>query len=89
MIIRDELASYWEDLLLLLQFESSSAEVMIENIRRNCRDEVDQACREVLLMWISGHPSKCTPVTWRTLIEVIKKLDCLTLANDLEQELLP
>ena len=91
VIIRDHLANCWEDLLLHLEFEGpESAQTMIEDISSHCRGEVEQACREVLLKWLSGSPpSKCTPVTWRTLIGVVKKLDCLTLADELEKELLP
>ncbi len=91
VVIRDVLASHWEDLLLQLEFQPpSSEEYMIKNIERNCRGEVEEACREVLLKWLSGDPrSNCTPVTWRTLIEVIKRLDHQNLAEELEQELLP
>jgi hypothetical protein len=90
LIVKDQLASQWEDLLLHLEFQpQSSTEAMLRNIARNCRGEVEEACREVLLKWLSGHPSNCQPVTWRTLIAVIKKLDHCVLAEDLEQELLP
>lgn len=91
MVIRDQLASSWEDLLLHLEFEPpSSAEYMIKNINRNCRGEVEEACREVLLKWLSGQPPcNSGPVTWRTLIKVIRKMDFCTLAQDLEEELLP
>ena len=91
VVIRDVLASRWEDLLLQLDFQlPSSEEYLIKNIERNCRGDVEEACREVLLKWLSGDPpSNCTPVTWRTLIEVIKKLDHQSLAAELEQELMP
>ena len=90
VVVRDQLASQWEDLLLQLEFEpASSTQHMIRNINRNCRGEVEEACREVLLKWLSGHPSNCQPITWRTLIAVIKKMDHSTLACELEQELLP
>ena len=90
VVIRDQLASHWEDLLIQLSFEpASSASSMIKNINRNCRGEVEEACREVLLKWLSGDPSSSLPVTWRSLIEVIKTLDHCTLAVELEEELLP
>ena len=86
--IRDQLACNWEDLLLLLEFEpASSAQNLMKTIERNSRGEVSDACREVLLKWISGQPSNCQPVTWRTLISVIEKLDNAVLARDLEEEL--
>ena len=63
---------------------------MIRNIERNCRGNVEEACREVLLKWLSDdQPTNCTPVTWRTLIYVIKKMEYSELAEDLERELLP
>ena len=90
LVIRDQLASQWEDLLLHLEFQPPSLPAaMIRNIERNSRGEVGEACREVLLKWLSGHPSSCQPVTWRTLIAVIRKLDQCSLAEELEKELLP
>ena len=91
VVVRDQLASHWEDLLLLLQFQPpSSAQDMIQHIGESCRGDVQEACREVLLKWLSGDPpSHCKPVTWRTLIGVIRKLDNRSLAGDLEKELLP
>lgn len=83
VVIRDQLASCWEDLLLKLEFEP----YMIKNIRRNT-ESVEDACKEVLSKWVSEHPSTRRPVTWRTLIQVIECLDPV-LASDLKQELLP
>ena len=90
IIIRDQLAGRWEDLCLSLQFEpSSSVASMIKSIERNCRYVVEDCCREVLLKWLSGQPHSSKPVTWRTLIEVMKTLDYCLLAEELTQELLP
>lgn len=88
IVIRDQLASRWEDLCLMLEFEPSSlASAMIDNISKNCRYQVEECCREVLLKWLSGHPCTSGPVTWRTLIRVIRTIDYDVLASELQQEL--
>lgn len=71
----------------MLDFETTSPHVMIENIRRNSRHEVQEACREVLLKWLSGQPCSSGPVTWRTLIDIMRKIEYCSLADKLEQEL--
>jgi len=60
---------------------------MIEIIRENCRYQVEDCCREVLVKWLSGSQCSSGPVTWRTLIAVMRKISFDTLADQLEQEL--
>ena len=90
IVIRDQLASHWEDLCLVLEFQPPSlSSSMIENISRNCQYQVEECCREVLLKWLSGATCSSGPVTWRTLIKVIRKISFEDLADQLEHELKP
>ena len=88
IVIRDQLASHWEDLCVMLEFQPpSECGSMMEAIRRNCHYQVEDCCREVLLKWLSGSQCSSGSVTWRTLITVMRKISFDTLADQLEQEL--
>ncbi len=87
IVIRDQLASRWEDLYLELLQPSSLSSSIIDNISRNCRYQVEECCREVLLKWLAGNSSSGEPVTWRSFIGAIRKLSFDSLADELQTEL--
>ena len=89
IFIRDQIANDWEELFLCLNFEpADAASSTIETIQNNARHQVEEACREVLLMWLSGASGR-KPVAWATLIEVLNDLKHDSLAEEIKSELFP
>ena len=86
--IRDSLAGYWEDLLMMFNFEPvSSTDALIRRIRKDTGYLGEEACREVLIKWLSGDGKQ--PTTWETLINVIDDLGQGELASEIRSEILP
>ena len=86
--IRDTITFDWDDLYMKLNCVSSpeETETKLKEIRKNSRDEAQDACREVLLLWLSGETSR-TPVTWATLITLLREIKQEELADELTAEL--
>ena len=84
--IRDTIAFHWEDLYTHLNCSPEEAASKIEAIRENSRHEDGEACREVLLLWLSGATSR-KPVTWATFINLLRDMKQVELADELTIEL--
>ncbi len=78
----------WEDLYLILHptMPKDEKDAKITEIRKSSRRQDDEACREVLLVWLSGATNR-NPVTWATLIGLLRDIEQEKLANELEAEL--
>ena len=64
--------------VLLLEDENGAR---IQSIIHECRDNPEQVTTKVLQEWIAGRGK--LPVSWGTLIEVLRDIDLCTLANDI------
>ncbi len=78
----------WEDLYLQLNPTAPAEETdaKVNEIRTSSRRQDEEACREVLLMWLSGATSRM-PITWATMIELLRDIKQEELAKELETEL--
>lgn len=79
--ILDNIASHWEKIGMCLQID----EATLRMITVNTRGDVMDCCREMMQRWLMG--SGRQPVTWATLIEVLREAGLKTLAGDLEMAL--
>lgn len=88
IVIRDRIMFDWEELYTQLNCGPSAEETAdrIEEIRRNSHHQDDEACREVLLIWLSGTGNR-KPVSWATFICLLRDIKQNELANELEEEL--
>ena len=66
--IIDTAAPKWEEVAIGLEYRGH----MIKNFEKAARDQSVKACRSMLLEWLDGHEHLRWPVTWATLIEVLK-----------------
>ena len=53
----------------------------VRNIERDCR-EIERTNKEILQEWATGRGKK--PVTWETLIEVLRDIELGDLASEIE-----
>lgn len=87
ILIRDTIANDWEELFMCMNFElADTVANTMETIQTNARHQVEDACREVLFMWLSGTSGR-QPVTWATFLEVLKLVNHESLAEDIRSEL--
>ena len=54
----------------------------VHNIEHNYR-EIERINTEILREWVTGRGKK--PVSWETLIEVLRDIELCTLASEIEQ----
>ena len=73
--IGTNLMNFW---VLLMEDENGAR---IQSIIHECRDNPEQIATKVLLEWIAGRGK--LPVSWDTLIEVLRDIDLGTLADDI------
>ena len=79
--ILDNIASHWEEIGICLQID----EATLRMITAETRGDVMDCCGEMMRQWLQG--SGRQPVTWATLIEVLREADFNVLAHDLEMVL--
>ena len=58
---------------------------IIPSIETKCREDPNRINREILSMWLQGH--KDIPVTYTTLVRVLKKIGLSVLAQTVESSL--
>ena len=56
--------------------------VKVETIAQKCSNNADSINKEILSKWLQGLGKQ--PVTWSTLIGVLRDIDLKSLANDIE-----
>ena len=74
----EQVAARWESVATRLHFEGCN----IQQIRRDNRDSCTDACRTVFIEWLDGKGRK--PITWKTLIEVLREANFSEIASGLE-----
>ena len=75
-------ASKWERVALSLHFESHD----MSRLSRDYHLRSFEACQTVFTEWLNGKGRK--PVTWKTVIKVLKEAELSEVATDLEDVLL-
>ena len=83
--IKKKIGSYYEDLGHDLLKDDDG--VITTEIRNECHYNGPQIVGEIFQRWLLGQGRH--PVTWRTLIEVLKNIELSELAKDIESYLCP
>ena len=55
----------------------------VRNMERKHRGDVEQINMEILVEWVNGNGKQ--PVSWATLIEVLREVELSVLARDIEE----
>ena len=81
--IIDRMADIWEDVCTQLDFDEDGTQLSI--IDREHHGDLKACCRAMFKHWLNGNGLPCT---WRTLVELLRDLDKITLAEEIESALL-
>ena len=73
-------AARWERIALRLYFRGNT----IAAIRRDTHFQVEDACRTVFNMWLGGKEGWREPITWATVVDVLKEVDLGVLSDELK-----
>ena len=73
----------WERIATRLYFDGNT----IEGIRRDTHYQVEQACTSVFSVWLGGREGLREPITWATVVAVLKEADLGVLSDDLNSVL--
>ena len=71
----------WERIAMRLRFEGE-----IESVDRDNR-KVEDACRSVFSTWLEGKEGLREPITWATVVAVLKEVGLGVLSDDLNSVL--
>lgn len=74
----EQVAGRWERVATRLCFEGHN----IQRIKRDDNNSCTEACRTMFIEWLNGKGRK--PVTWETLIKVLKEAGFSEIASDIE-----
>ncbi len=79
----EEVGTHYHDFgTLLLQDDNGQK---VKSIVQECRENPKAINREILIQWLDGRGR--LPVSWETLVVVLRDIDLETLANDIESSL--
>ncbi len=79
----EEMGTHYDDFgTLLLQDDNGQR---VKSIVQECREHAKAINREILIQWLGGRGR--LPVSWETLVEVLRDADLETLADDVESSL--
>ena len=78
-IPREISTQYFQFGVLLLEDKTGA---QLQNISHKHREDPEQINMDILQQWIDGKGK--TPVTWQTLIQVLRDVKLITLADDIE-----
>jgi len=79
-----KVAHKWEDLVICLELDERGAK--LEAIRRDFTlHGVEKCCLQALLCWIREEGRR--PVSWATLLAVMREIECNSAARDVESAL--
>ena len=78
--VSQEISTNWYDVGVLLLEDETGA--IIKSIDETCRGNPKRINDEVLQQWIEGKGKM--PVTWRTLVDVLRDAELTNLAADIE-----
>ena len=77
------IAAKWDKVAHFMEFSIPSIEI----IQRQCRDDPEECCYQLLKKWISTDQG-VTPKNWTTLLSVLKQIRGLTSAcNEIKKDL--
>ena len=80
----EKIASYSDFGVMLLEDDDGSK---MNNIEKEKRGNVSDIVRHIFMLWLQGKGRQ--PVTWATLIAVLRDIDLNALAQNVEDNLLP
>ena len=72
-------AASWERIATRLYFKGN----VIASIKKNSNFQVEPACTEVFERWLNGTDGLRTPVTWATVVQVLREADLGALSIEL------
>ena len=78
--IPQEISTQCRQFGYLLLEDSTGAQV--QNIAETCRGNPEEMNLEILRLWINGEGKD--PVTWTTLVEILRDSELTTLAKDIQ-----
>ena len=77
------IAAKWDKVAHFMEFSIPSIEI----IQRQCRDDPEECCYQLLKKWISTDQG-VTPKNWATLLSVLKQIKALAnVCNEIEKDL--
>ena len=76
--IPQRICTKWDEFGIFLLEDDNAA--IIDSIAREQRDRPEQINKDILKRWIQGEGQ---PVTWETLVEVLRNIELNELANDI------
>ena len=79
-IVVPEVAAYWEDLAYEMDYDNSRVKEFSED-----GGNVRERCHNLFKDWLETN-NGCTPKTWQTLLEKIKKVEKLFAASERIEE---
>lgn len=77
-------ASKWDGIARRLYFDGN----MISQIWTESQNVQLRACQSLFTQWLDGKEGLRTPITWSTVIEILKEANLVKLADDLKKVLL-
>ncbi len=81
--VLEGISTNYHDFGILLLEDNTGTQ--LNAIVDKCRENAKAINREVLVQWLAGKGRQ--PVSWNTLLEVLKDIDLQALANDIESAL--
>ncbi len=81
--VLEGIGTNYHDFGILLLKDNTGTQ--LNAIADRCRENATAINREILVQWLAGKGKQ--PVSWKTLIEVLKDIDLHALASDIESAL--
>ena len=78
--VPQEIGTKYHEFSILLLDDSTGGKV--HNLEHKYREDAERINTEILQEWVAGRGKQ--PVTWETLIEVLRDVELCTLAGDIE-----
>ena len=76
--VRERVGAHWRDVATQLGFSTGLIGIINEN------NGPQQAFDDMMTRWLNGMEGTRQPITWRTLVTVLRDMDHGVLASDLE-----
>ena len=77
--VRQSVCAHWKDVAIQLSFIPGLIGIINEN------DGPEEAFDDMMTRWLKGMKDTRKPITWRTLLTVLREIDHGVLASDLEK----
>ena len=76
----ERVAPRWKQLAVALKFDSCR----IQAIDKNCKGNVEDACQEIFMRWLSGDHDLVEPRNWSTLIQCLEQSRFIDIAQSVK-----